>query len=138
MAQKLSKRDLERIDGIHGDLRLVVEDAWQLFDGQEVLGLPKAKLIIVEGLRSLEKQKQMVKAGRSWTMNSRHLTGHAIDFAIIDDGIAVWEMPLYEKVWLACFRPAKIIGIPLTWGGSWKTKDGPHVELDWKHYPKET
>ncbi len=41
---------------------------------------------IVEGIRTLERQKELVKTGKSKTMNSRHLGGLAVDFVPMKDG----------------------------------------------------
>lgn len=68
-------------------------------------------------------------------MNSRHLTGHAVDFAVIADGVAVWDIEVFERVWLGCWRPAAHRhGVAVNWGGYWKRRDGPHIELNRKEY----
>jgi hypothetical protein len=41
---------------------------------------------VTEGLRTLSRQQQLVKEGASRTMNSRHLTGHAIDVVALIGG----------------------------------------------------
>lgn len=69
-------------------------------------------------------------------MNSRHLSGHAIDFAAIVGGEVRWDWPLYSKIAQAFKEAARLEGVAIVWGGDWRSlKDGPHVELDRKVYP---
>lgn len=133
----LDVRSLKRLEGVHDDLVAVVVRA------SEITGQP---FIVVEGLRSLDRQKQLVAAGASQTLRSRHLTGHAVDLAaFIDmdgsgdytkpDNIR-WDWPLYTTISIAMKDAASQLSIPIEWGGDWKTfKDGPHFQLPWKEYP---
>lgn len=93
---------------------------------------------ITEGVRTHERQEMLVLNGASWTRNSRHLTGDAVDVAIIIDNVARWEFPLYEKFAAHVDTCAMRHKVAITWGGDWKSKDGPHFELDRKVYPDET
>jgi peptidoglycan LD-endopeptidase CwlK len=133
---KLTARDYKRLNGVHDDLVKVVEHGFYLFD-DSVSKISGSHLIITEGVRTKEKQAEYVAAGKSHTENSRHLTGHAFDFAVVSGTVAHWELPLYERVWLACFRPAGMLNnIGLTWGGYWPNlRDGPHIELNREDYP---
>ena len=91
---------------------------------------------ITEGLRSLDRQKQLVKEGKSMTVNSRHLTGNAVDVCIIIDGKASWDFDKYKQLSDHIKEVAKGLNTPIVWGGDWHTfKDGPHYELDRKVYP---
>lgn len=92
---------------------------------------------VLEGLRSVDRQRQLRNSGASKTMNSRHLTGHAIDIAPLLNGRVSWDWPLYYPLAEAVKLAAKEKGIPIEWGGDWRTfKDGPHWQLPWKEYPK--
>lgn len=87
--------------------------------------------IITEGLRTKERQAQLVKAGASQTMNSKHLTGRAVDVAATIDGDVRWDWPLYHKLSVLIKQVAKDKGVSIVWGGDWrKLKDGPHYELE--------
>lgn len=87
-------------------------------------------LLVVEGQRTRERQAQLVKAGASRTMNSKHLVGRAVDLAPILDGEVRWDWPLFHKINEAMQKAADYFETPITWGGDWKTfKDGPHFEL---------
>jgi peptidoglycan L-alanyl-D-glutamate endopeptidase CwlK len=79
-----------------------------------------------------------VAAGASKTLRSRHLTGHAIDFAPLVGGEVTWKWPPFAMVAAAFKRAAAELGVPILWGGDWRTfRDGPHIELDRKRYPTE-
>ena len=91
---------------------------------------------VLEGVRSLERQKALVEAGSSQTLKSRHLTGHAVDLGAWVDNQLDWSWPLYSRIADAMKRAAKEVGVPIEWGGSWKKfPDGPHFQLPWREYP---
>jgi peptidoglycan L-alanyl-D-glutamate endopeptidase CwlK len=92
---------------------------------------------VLEGLRTVERQKQLVSQGASKTMNSRHITGHAVDLAPMIGGKIRWDWPLCHKLAKIVKAAAADEKVPLVWGGDWRAfKDGPHWELPWKFYPK--
>ena len=70
MSFKLSQRSLDRLDSVDPDLIKVVKYA---------IGVTKVDFGVIEGVRTLEKQKELVAAGASKTMNSKHLKGLAVD-----------------------------------------------------------
>jgi peptidoglycan L-alanyl-D-glutamate endopeptidase CwlK len=124
----LGQRSLSRLDGVHPDLVRVVKKAAVLSD---------LDFTVLEGIRSVERQKQLVSQGASKTMNSRHITGHAVDLAPMIAGEVRWDWPLYHKLAKIVKAAAADEKVPLQWGGDWRAfKDGPHWELPWKFYPK--
>jgi peptidoglycan L-alanyl-D-glutamate endopeptidase CwlK len=124
---KLSKRSRARLVGVHPDLVAVVERAIQITD---------VDFMITEGLRSVTRQKELFAAKATRTMNSRHLTGHAVDVAAMVGGEVRWDWPLYPRIAEAFKQAALEHRTPIIWGGDWKSlKDGPHFELDRKAYP---
>ena len=124
---RLSRRSLERMQGVHPDLVKVVLLAIQLTE---------VDFGVTEGLRTIEKQREYVAKGASKTMNSRHLTGHAVDVVAYIGTEVRWDWPLYHKIAAAMKRAAKDLNVPIVWGGDWRSfKDGPHFELDRKSYP---
>lgn len=126
MTYKLGARSIANLRGVHPDLVAVVKRA---------IELTPIDFTVTEGLRTKERQAQLLKAGASKTMNSRHITGHAVDLAAWVDGIR-WDWPLYAKIAIAMKTAASELDIPIIWGGDWRTfKDGPHFELDRRQYP---
>lgn len=124
---KLSKRSIERMQGVHPDLVKVVKLA---------LELSEVDFGVTEGLRTVAKQREYFDKGASKTMNSRHLTGHAIDLVAYIGAEVRWDWPLYHKIADAMKQAAKLCAIPIVWGGDWASfPDGPHFELDRKVYP---
>jgi peptidoglycan L-alanyl-D-glutamate endopeptidase CwlK len=92
---------------------------------------------VIEGLRTLKRQKELLAQGASKTLKSRHLTGHAVDIAPYINGEIRWDWPLYEHLGKVVKKAAKECKVNVEWGGDWKTfRDGPHWQLPWKEYPK--
>jgi hypothetical protein len=117
----------KNLQGVHPDLVKVVRRAIELTEVDFRVG---------EGLRSLAQQKKNVAKGVSWTLKSRHLTGHAVDLLALIDGKVTWSWAPYYKIAAAMKQAAGELRVPIVWGGDWKkTKDGPHFELDRKEYP---
>ena len=86
---------------------------------------------ITEGVRTLERQKELVKAGASRTLKSKHLEGKAIDVVAYVGGKVAWDWPLYEKIAKAFKQAAAELDVNIKWGGDWATfKDGPHFQLE--------
>lgn len=124
---KLGQRSKSRLQGVHPDLVKVVERA---------IEITEIDFAVLEGVRSKTRQEQLVKAGASQTMRSRHLTGHAVDLGAYVAGSVRWDWPLYHKLAVAVKQAAAELQIPIEWGGDWATfKDGPHWQLPWKEYP---
>ena len=124
---RLSCSSLERLQRVHPDLVRVVMRAIQITE---------VYFGITEGVRTIEKQREYVAKGASRTMNSRHLTGHAVDLAAYVGVEVRWDWPLYYKLADAMKAAAKELNVSIVWGGDWVTlKDGPHFELDRRVYP---
>ena len=123
---KLSQRSLNNLKGVHPDLIAVVKRA---------IEITSVDFSVIEGVRTIERQKELFSRGASKTMRSRHLTGHAVDLAAWVGGIR-WDWPLYHKIAAAMKAAARELNVSLEWGGDWKTfKDGPHFQLSWADYP---
>jgi peptidoglycan LD-endopeptidase CwlK len=124
MAYKLGNKSLQKLEGVHPDLVAVVKRA---------IEITEQDFSVIEGLRSYERQKELVKKGASKTMNSRHLTGHAVDIAPYP---LSWDWEYFYPIADAMKDAAQELGIDLEWGGDWKSfRDGPHWQLSWKSYP---
>lgn len=128
MTITLGQRSLSRLEGVHPDLVRVVKKA---------AGMSSLDFTVLEGLRTVARQKQLYDQGATKTMDSRHITGHAVDLAPMIGGTIRWDWPLYDQLADVVKAAAKAENVPIQWGGDWRTfKDGPHWELPWKQYPK--
>lgn len=126
---KFSQRSLDNLNGVHPDLIRVVHRA---------LAISEQDFVVVEGLRTKAKQIEYMKKGASKTMNSRHLTGHAVDlYPYIGNGkLEMKDWSIFSKVAKAMKKAAQELNIKIVWGGDWKKfRDGPHFELDRVAYP---
>jgi peptidoglycan L-alanyl-D-glutamate endopeptidase CwlK len=111
---KFSARSLKNLQGVHPDLLKICHRA---------LELSPIDFLITEGVRTVERQKQLFAAGASKTMNSRHITGHAVDVAALLSGKPRWDSSLYYQIAGAFQSAAKEKGIPTRWGGAWERLD---------------
>lgn len=124
---KLSQRSKDRLKGVHPALVKVVEHA---------IEITTVDFAVLEGLRTPERQKVLKEAGASQTLNSRHITGHAVDLGAWVDGQVDWSWPLYHQIAKAMKTAAAELNVSIEWGGDWRTfKDGPHFQLPHKSYP---
>ena len=132
MSITLSQKSLTKLDGAHPDLARVIKRA---------AALSSIDFTVLEVLRTVARQKELVAKGASKTMKSRHLPGadgksRAVDIAPLDGGQVSWAWPLYHKLAPIIKQAAKDEGVAIEWGGDWKSfRDGPHWQLTWKDYP---
>ena len=123
----LDEKSKERLAGVKPDLQKVINKAAELSEVQ---------FRVIEGLRTLERQKYLLKKGATRTLRSRHITGHAVDIAPYINGQISWDWKYYNPLSKVVKKAAAEVGIPIEWGGDWKTfKDGPHWQLPVKQYP---
>lgn len=127
MSYQLSTKSEARLSGVRPELVAVVRRA---------LELSEVDFAVTEGLRTKGRQAELVAQGASKTMNSRHLTGHAVDLAPVIGGAIRWDWPPFYKIADAMKKAAAELRVAIIWGGDWVSfKDGPHFELDRKFYP---
>jgi peptidoglycan L-alanyl-D-glutamate endopeptidase CwlK len=118
MGYKLGTRSLKRLVGVHPDLVKVVKRAIEISEQDFSVG---------EGLRSEARQFDLYNRGKSTTMNSRHLTGHAVDLFpypfngdVDEDGIPnIEDWDQYYPIADAMKQAARELGVDLEWGGAW-------------------
>lgn len=151
---KLNERSEKNLVGVHADLVRIVRRAAEL---------SKLQFVVTEGLRTLERQRQLMAAGATRTLNSRHLDGHAVDLAAVVDGEVRWDWPLYCQLAQSMQMASHDTGVPVEWGGVWDRPldklspnlnvemvaycarhvgrdfcDGPHFQLPFSAYPAVT
>ena len=127
MTMLLDARAEKSLIGVHPDLVRIVRRAAEI---------TSTDFTVTEGLRTVARQKQLMAAGATRTMRSRHLTGHAIDLAAKVNGTIRWDWPLHSRLGVAMKTAAEGLGLSVEWGGDWRTfKDGPHFQLPWATYP---
>lgn len=124
---KFGNRSRRNLQGVHQDLVNVVVRA---------LSTSSLDFGITEGLRTIDRQALLVEQGLSTTMNSRHLTGHAVDIVAYDNGTVSWKWGLYDKIKDDFKAAADYYDVDIEWGGEWVSfKDGVHFQLSRKSYP---
>lgn len=143
MSITLGPRSISRLQDVHPDLVRVVHRAAAASD---------LDFMVLEGWRTLDRQKQLLAAKATRTLNSRHLTGHAVDLAPMLGGTVRWDWSLYHRLADVMREASLHENVPIRWGGTWKLlsaiqgpvtakilsrsfPDGPHFELPWASYP---
>lgn len=120
----LSKKSANNLNGVDGQLVDLVKEALFYID-----------FSVIEGLRSVETQKQYVALGVSKTMLSKHLVGKAVDLypypvprlpsGEIDSNSEKWN-----QLGGVVLTLARAMGIQVQWGGLWTSFiDKPHFEI---------
>ena len=155
MTHTLTNTSLTKLQGIHPHLKAVILKA---------ITLTEIDFIVLEGLRSSQRQRKLVDKGASQTMKSRHITGHAVDLGAYANGNISWDWKYYYKIADAVKKAAESEDIQIRWGGAWHTSltqyvgtakelskeytqlrksqkrkvflDGPHFELPKNLYPE--
>lgn len=127
----MDARSERNLAGVHPDLVAVVRSAWANMASRD----DKLSFVVIEGLRTKKRQAELLASGASKTMDSRHLTGHAVDLMATVAGKGRWDWALYPKLAEAMKAAALLHDVPIVWGGDWpRFRDGPHFELDRQEY----
>ena len=121
MTFKLYESSLSKLKGVNQQLVDVVK-----------LAITKSPLDfkITEGLRTIERQRELLAQKKTQTLKSRHIIGQAVDICVIIDGKVNWDFENYRKVADVFYACAEELGVKITWGGSWKMLDGPHFQIE--------
>lgn len=114
------KRSKRRMRGVDSRLQAVFDEVIKEFD-----------CTIIEGLRSKERQKELLKQGATKTLKSKHLEGRAMDVAPypID-----WDdRDRFHYFGGYVLGVASQMGYNVRWGGDWdsdtETKDNSFDDL---------
>lgn len=114
MSFKLSKRSLQRLEGLDEGLVRVVKRAIQITD---------VDFGVIQGLRTIEEQRELVRKGASQTMKSKHLTGDAVDLMAYIGGKGSWELTVYDNIADAMKVAAIDEDVAIRWGAAWHIDD---------------
>lgn len=114
MAFKLSKNSLNKLNGVDPRLVSVV---------QRAIEISKTDFGVTEGLRSIATQKKYVAQGKSQTMDSKHITGDAVDLVAYVGSKVSWELNLYDNIADAVKQAAIEKGVSVRWGAAWHIND---------------
>lgn len=134
MAFALSKTSLARLEGVDPKLVAVVKRAIQI---------TAVDFMVVEGVRTLARQKQLYAQGRTvpgkivtWTLKSKHIDGLAVD--LLPAPYDWKDHAPFALVNKAMMQAAGELGVGLRWGRDWDRDgvagekgetDSPHWEL---------
>lgn len=111
----LGERSLNNLKGVNDNLVKVVKRA---------IEISSVDFAVIEGVRTKERQAELVRKGASKTMNSRHLTGHAVDIVPVIDGKVSWDFNHYYPLAKAMAQAATELGVKVRWGGAWSVITG--------------
>mgnify|MGYP003333561343 CR=1 FL=1 len=114
MTFRLSAASLAKLEGVDTNLASVVKRAIQI---------TLVDFSVIEGLRTVEQQRILVAKGASQTMDSKHITGNAVDLMAYVDGRASWELNLYDDIALAMKYAATELKVKIRWGAAWNVPD---------------
>jgi peptidoglycan L-alanyl-D-glutamate endopeptidase CwlK len=126
MTFKLSRRSLDRLEGVDERLQAVAKHA---------ITLTKTDFGVIQGLRTLDEQKELVAKGASKTMKSLHLEGKAIDVMAFVNSRASWRWGAAWHIddirkWEGTMEEAMNAYIDLRRSqGKRPFIDGPHFEI---------
>lgn len=111
---QLSNRSLEKLEGVDERLVNVVKRAIELTD---------IDFGVIQGLRTIEEQEELVAKGASQTMKSKHLEGLAVDLMAYVNGKGCWELNVYDNIAEAVQQAATEQGVAVRWGAAWNISD---------------
>ncbi len=141
MTFALSQRSLDKLKNVHPDLVRVVKRA---------IEITEVDFGVLQGARTKEEQAKLYAQGRTvpgyivtWTLDSRHIGGFAVDLGAFVDGVYVpgdtpEELELYDKIADAVTGAALDLKIAVKWGVVKKDgqrTDKGHFELHKAEYP---
>lgn len=98
---KFSKRSMDILDKVNPKLKELAELA---------LKYSKQDFTVYHGLRTKEEQRRLIREKKSWTMNSKHLVGKAID--VVAYPVDFQDIKKYEAINEAFSKASKELGIP--------------------------
>lgn len=114
MSFYLSPRSIKRLEGVDPKLVEVVQYA---------ITVSKIDFAVTEGVRTMQRQRELLKQGATQTLKSKHLDGRAVDLMAYIGTRPSWELNLYDDIADAIKEAAIKVGVPIRWGGAWTVPD---------------
>ena len=155
----LTARDKQRLTGVHADMVKVVNAAHDLLPAR----MSNCDFFVIYGVRKRDEQYKLWRSchnldgtraeGTKWLTDfngtprgqktpegaegtgvSRHQDGLAVDLGINYKGVLTWDAHFYDQLANVMLEVAAKLGVSLTWGGLFPSRDGPHFELNKRFY----
>ena len=117
---KLGKKSWKKLVGVHPILSFAVSEA---------IKLTTQDFLVVEGVRTLARQKELVKKGYSKTMNSYHLYGLAVDLVPFVNGGMTFDDKYFNGIRKAMKEVIKKYDLPIENGYDKWGWDKPHWQM---------
>jgi len=117
---KLGNKSLKNLVGVHPILGFAVVEA---------IKVTKQDFTVLEGLRTPERQKELVAKGSSKTMDSYHLYGLAVDLVAWVDGKPSWDEKYYKDIAVVMKEVIQKYKLPIEWGFDKWGWDMPHWQM---------
>jgi hypothetical protein len=106
----LGKKSLDTLVGVDPKLVLVVKRAIQL---------TQVDFRVNEGVRTIARQKQLLKEGKTQTLKSKHIEGKAFDLVALKNNKVSWDMDDYVQIAEAVRIAAIELNVQVRWGCCW-------------------
>jgi peptidoglycan L-alanyl-D-glutamate endopeptidase CwlK len=149
MTYVFGKQSLARLEGVHPKMVAVVKHALEIMNDWDANGVPTTDIMVLEGVRAPERQKELFAQGRTkpgkivtWTLKSNHFKnpktgfGHAVD--LVPYPVDWNDTKKFDRISRAMFQAASELDTPIRWGADWDRdghprergeSDSPHFEL---------
>lgn len=105
--------------GLRSKLRLKGVDPKLVAVVKRAIEISEIDFSVIEGLRTRERQAELVKSGASKTLSSKHIVGRAVDLAPYIGGTIRFEWEPIFTIACAMDQAATELGVALRWGGVW-------------------
>ena len=117
----LGKRSRKNMIGLHPFLGFTIEKA---------IKITEVDFGVIDGVRSMARQRELVAQGKSKTFNSYHLYGLAADLVPYIDGKYRWDDDdLFAGIENAMKSVIKEYDLPIEWGYDKWNWDKPHWQM---------
>jgi len=130
----LSRRSQQKLVGLHPQLVIFVYELMNEMNTRKANNLNYTDFSVFEGLRTMKRQKELFSKGKSWTLNSNHLIGNAVDIVVYIPAVGVtWDDKKYSTQWNVLLKVAKHViekhELQIESGYSLWKMDKPHFQM---------